>query len=502
MDNQVMEGLQAEINFSDKLNLPCGKLEPQKDKPSMQITMRHYYWTIFLGSTAASLRDCVRKLSFWSCGAVMYSSACTLRYLLGPGVPQQDRPCNTTYLPLPTLLDGFQLPDLSVSSPAIDTPSQPGPSQLSVLSPSGKSSLPGELSEGKDFEIMVWTYPSAKKSAARKPAKKAAKPGPHTHGPISANTNATWDDSVDALAELLGTSSQFLVVSSMEWHWLKPQNSVWLPLRNESGYSSLVKQLLSPPKGVSPAHGHPKQSAGGQVHGPSGPLSGIDIPEPSWEWDEEISDDDDGPKKKKNGTSTIFGPPLSSTHFSTKAALKKKLPMASRSMLSFDPPVPQAPAQPATPYPNPYVYPAPGPYPPAMGYPPFPSYTPPGFFGHPRHMLPWQDTPRPHRLQQSQQQSPDGSSPPYHSSSKRRRQECLPDPPSSPAFSGGSLDDFLTQFPDLPGPTRSFLLELGFEIEDDLSVVTEAQWKAGGLALFSWNRIVKAYNKYKNSLRC
>ncbi|KAJ6613380.1 hypothetical protein B0H10DRAFT_1951537 [Mycena sp. CBHHK59/15] len=63
MDNQVMEGLQAEINFSDKLN---GKLEPQKDKPSMQITMRPYYLTIFLGSTAASLRDCVQgEMNEW-----------------------------------------------------------------------------------------------------------------------------------------------------------------------------------------------------------------------------------------------------------------------------------------------------------------------------------------------------------------------------------------------------------------------------------------------------
>ncbi|KAJ6569910.1 hypothetical protein B0H10DRAFT_1964924 [Mycena sp. CBHHK59/15] len=46
---------------------------------------------VFLGSTAANLRDCVR--------AIMYTSACTFRYLLGPGVPQQDRPCNPTYLP-------------------------------------------------------------------------------------------------------------------------------------------------------------------------------------------------------------------------------------------------------------------------------------------------------------------------------------------------------------------------------------------------------------------
>jgi hypothetical protein len=40
----------------------------------------------------------------------------------------------------------------------------------------------------------------------------------------------------------------------MEWRWLKPQNSPWLPLRNESGFSSLIRQLLSPPKAVSVAY--------------------------------------------------------------------------------------------------------------------------------------------------------------------------------------------------------------------------------------------------------
>jgi hypothetical protein len=37
MDNQVMECLQAEINFSDKLDFPRGRLEPQKDKPQMKV---------------------------------------------------------------------------------------------------------------------------------------------------------------------------------------------------------------------------------------------------------------------------------------------------------------------------------------------------------------------------------------------------------------------------------------------------------------------------------
>jgi hypothetical protein len=37
VDNQVMECLQAEINFSDKLSFPCRRLELQKDKPQMKV---------------------------------------------------------------------------------------------------------------------------------------------------------------------------------------------------------------------------------------------------------------------------------------------------------------------------------------------------------------------------------------------------------------------------------------------------------------------------------
>jgi hypothetical protein len=64
----------------------------------------------------------------------------------------------------------------------------------------------------------------------------------------------TWDYIVDTIANLLGTSPKFLIISSMEWRWLKPQNSPWLPLQNESSFASLIRQLLSPPKAVSGAY--------------------------------------------------------------------------------------------------------------------------------------------------------------------------------------------------------------------------------------------------------
>jgi hypothetical protein len=105
-----------------------------------------------------------------------------------------------------------------------------------------------DIPDAKEFEIMVWTSSSARTS------KKVAKVEPISHGPITANIDMTWDYIVDTIATLLGTSPKFLVISSMEWRWLKPQNSPWLPLQNESSFASLIRQLLSPPKAVSGAY--------------------------------------------------------------------------------------------------------------------------------------------------------------------------------------------------------------------------------------------------------
>ncbi|KAJ7321266.1 hypothetical protein DFH08DRAFT_970131 [Mycena albidolilacea] len=445
------------------------------------------------------------------------------------------------------------------------------PAPASTRPPSPDVDLP----DAKEFEIMVWTYGAPKKSSssARK-SKKVAKVEPISHGPITANTDMTWDYMVDTIANLLGTSPEFLVISSMEWRWLKPQNSPWLPLRNESGFASLIRQLLSPPKAVSgayiivkmdePMKAPPTVSMPWVSQPAAGPSSGPGSFESTYRavmgFNDEPSDDDgeqgkikvsfdegleeemerisnkyppgtcslhpdlecyhsrvtdlhfklDRPKKIvwaaaiKKGTASLITPPLASNHFKASAALRNtavNVTAAPPSTPAAPPPppppsTPATPAAPPTPYPTPYPY-GPLPFPPSMGYPSFPPYHLPGLYGHPSHMLPWQDTPRAHRRRRSF----DGSSPPQQSSSKRRREDRLPDPPSSPAFSGGSLGDFLSRYPDLPALTRAFLDDLGFEIGDDLSLVTEAQWKEGGLTLFGWNRIIKSYKKYKTLLR-
>ncbi|KAF8199378.1 hypothetical protein K438DRAFT_1933409 [Mycena galopus ATCC 62051] len=488
------------------------------------------------------------------------------------------------YDPTGTNQDSYQDAPLPVETPFITTSPQlsifpaaprPKPQRAKRALPSARAPSPdADISDAKDFEIVVWTCPTPKKpsSTARKP-KKAAKVEPSSHGPITANTDMAWEDTLDAVAILLGTTSEFLVISSIEWRWLKPQNSAWLPLRNLGGYSSLIKQILSPPKAVSmayiivkmdePMRAPPKVPMPWVSQPVAGPSSGPGSFESTYKavmgFEDPVSDDDGGngkvkvsfddgleeemdkisnayppgtcslhpaiecfhhrvadlhfaldrPKKivwaaaMKKGTASIISPPLGSNHFKAKAAIKTTaVPnVAVPTLTNLPPPsTPAAPAaQPTNPYSNPYPYPPipPIPFPPPMGYPPYPSYHPTGFYGHAPHLMPWQETPRAHRRGRSW----DGSSPPEQSTSKRRRQDRRPDPPSSPALSGGSVDEFLAQYADLPDGTGRFLRELGFEIGDDLSVVTEAQWKAGGLTLFGWNRVTRAYNKYKNSLR-
>lgn len=44
------------------------------------------------------------------------------------------------------------------------------------------------------------------------------------------------------------------------------------------------------------------------------------------------------------------------------------------------------------------------------------------------------------------------------------------------------------------------LEKLGFEIGDDISCLTTAQWEGVGIGLLAQKRVSKAYKKYKNDL--
>jgi hypothetical protein len=76
----------------------------------------------------------------------------------------------------------------------------------------------------------------------------------------------------------------------------------------------------------------------------------------------------------------------------------------------------------------------------------------------------------------------------------------LQDPQSSPPPSGGSLENFCSQY-SLGESTQARLEELRFEVGDNLTTVKEAHWECVGFAPLAWNQVLKAYSKYKKSLK-
>ncbi|KAF8142390.1 hypothetical protein K438DRAFT_2030097 [Mycena galopus ATCC 62051] len=431
------------------------------------------------------------------------------------------------------------------------------------------------IPDAKDFEIYVEVMaPAPTKPVGRVGrSKNRGKVEPEKFGPIPGNTDMIWEDALEAIADLLGTSTPYLVLSSMEWRWVKPKNSARLPLRDFRGYNALIRQLLNPPKGVSatqvivatsqpmkvPSQASMSWSARPALSTGPGSFEAIFNAVHTMGPNEDMLSDEESKGKKFSldenieeqieqisqayppgtctehpniecfhsrvnglhfeltrprkivwasaickGTCKITGPPLASNFFKSGSAIKTKTAPAPAPAASSEaqPQTASAPPSapplgpsgtlafplPMTPYHGPYPYPAPYLLP--MAYPGMlPS---PGFGPYHAQMPSWFGTPRARR-----QRSWDGSSPPRTSSSKRRRE----DPPSSPTVSSGTLDDFLDKYPGLPDVTGAFLRRLDFEIGDDLSVVPEAEWRAEGLTVITWNRIVSKYEKYKRSLR-
>ncbi|KAJ6594964.1 hypothetical protein B0H10DRAFT_1960572 [Mycena sp. CBHHK59/15] len=335
---------------------------------------------------------------------------------------------------------------------------------------------PDEDLEAIGLEILLHVLPAAKG--------KAAKPDPIKFGPVQANVDMEHSDLLEKVAEVVNTDIPFLATLSMEWCFIKPANSLFLPLHNDAGWKSLKNQMCNPPK----------SSTQYIIIQMDAPVKKPQAPDASWSRSDpghtsaldtvydidDGFDGEDGPKKPATfdqgleeiidkltvswiGTrnhlcfsSDEFAIPLASNFFKESAAIKKKsaraeapIPNAVAGLSMAALPMSSNPTaqslQPQFPfYQAPYPY---TPFPP-MGYPPppFPSY--PGLYGHP---FPMETPSRSDRLRH--EQSWDESSPPHQ---KRRRSERTVDPPSSPAFSSGSLDEFLDENPGfMQGQSRS-----------------------------------------------
>ena len=83
--------------------------------------------------------------------------------------------------------------------------------------------------------------PPSKKSSTRK--KKVLKTDPITYGPADFVSDWTWTQFLAQLAGIVDSLPTLLALPSLEWRWQKPANSLWVPLQDESGYSSFIRKL-------------------------------------------------------------------------------------------------------------------------------------------------------------------------------------------------------------------------------------------------------------------
>ena len=58
------------------------------------------------------------------------------------------------------------------------------------------------------------------------------------------------------------------------------------------------------------------------------------------------------------------------------------------------------------------------------------------------------------------------------------------------------FDEFCTEY-KLNAVSKWGLQDLGFEMGDDLSVVTKTEYKSVGFQPLSWDQVHRAYRKYK-----
>ncbi|KAJ7439798.1 hypothetical protein B0H11DRAFT_2354506 [Mycena galericulata] len=388
----------------------------------------------------------------------------------------------------------------------------------------------------KEFEIVVHVVVQDKKTAGKKAKTKV---DPVKFGPMTANVDMDYAKLMEVVAEALDTKPVFLAASSFE--------CVKCMQMGASGTFIIIK--------MDPPAKQPATQRSSWAESSAGPSSAFDMAYQAAFGVDDDNSDDGRPKKKvpfdegleeeiekltekylpgvcslhptiscfhnrvndlhfeldhnkkivwaasiKKGTASLITAPIGSNLFNAKAAIKKKNSSGLSQDVAQPPVLPSTPAAapdqfpfwPGGPSPYPFQPPAPG-YPsfPPMPYPAFPSY-PPSSYGHPPQNPHWDETPRRRR-----QRSWDGSSPPRPSTSKWRHI----DPPSSPAYSGGSIDEFLAENPKFPPGLKPLFDKLGFDLGDEIGDISEAQWASANILQFTAARIVKSYNKYKASLR-
>ena len=90
------------------------------------------------------------------------------------------------------------------------------------------------------YEALIWVARPPKKIVRKS---KAVKLDPNAYGPADFTSSIKWADFLSQLAGIVDSLQHLLTLSTLEWRWQKPANSIWVPLRDENGYASLLRKL-------------------------------------------------------------------------------------------------------------------------------------------------------------------------------------------------------------------------------------------------------------------
>ncbi|KAG6907596.1 hypothetical protein DXG01_008316 [Tephrocybe rancida] len=306
---------------------------------------------------------------------------------------------------------------------------------------------------------------------------KTEKQDPLQFGPFNVPLNVNWAGLQTIISDGLKTTVDCLPLSSIQWHFLKPANSPWLPLNTEPAMQSMLRQVegkanayvvfrMSPPlKKPSTALPWDDVSTSSTVAG------GVD--------EDEQSDDNGHPvSKQRDGKATLELALIGGSFFKAENALPKvKTATLAPSMPTPAAPTPTTLTTPGTPIPgplsafNPYGFMMPTFFP-QYGAPPYGMYPP--FLTA---QLPASLTP--------------------HAHSSRRYNNVRS---SSPPVAAGNVDEFFELY-NIDDTSQLNLQGLGFEIGDDLEGLPKAEWETVGFTYLTWQRVCKAYKKYRAHLK-
>ncbi|KAL0953081.1 hypothetical protein HGRIS_004354 [Hohenbuehelia grisea] len=128
----------------------------------------------------------------------------------------------------------------------LDAPPSPTPTKKRARALAVKPSLAVDdisllPNSAPAYEIIVCVpEPVVQRSKGSKNRK--ADPKVHKFGPFE-TTASSLKMLLQEVADAASTRPRFLRLTSIEWRWLKPQNSEWMPLHDEKAFMSLFKQI-------------------------------------------------------------------------------------------------------------------------------------------------------------------------------------------------------------------------------------------------------------------